>query len=133
VRQLNILGYTVEGGDRETGFVRARKQTSGLGTALLTGKNYHDVLTAAVFEDPTSGQTTLRITAARAEENAIGMFGGNERGIAPSDAGKADANALLRECGATDIVGPVGRTNYESPIQTELLAYPGYVSMIVAD
>lgn len=106
VQQLNLLDYVIEGGARDTGFVRGRKQTSGLGTAIFTGKNYHDVLTASVFENPTTGETTLRVTAARAEENAIGIFGGNQKGIAPSDSGKADANELLASCGVERIVGP---------------------------
>ncbi len=104
VQQLNLLEYTIEGGDRETGFVRGRRQTSGLGTAILTGKNYHDVLTASVFGNPTTGQSTLRVTAARVEESAVGFFGGNEKGIAPSESGKADANELLAQCGAENIV-----------------------------
>lgn len=103
VQQLNLLDYTIEGGDRETGFVRGRKQTSGLGTAILTGKNYHDVLTASVFENPATSERTLRVTAARVQENAIGIFGGNEQGISPSDSGKEDANTLLAQCGAENV------------------------------
>ena len=104
VQQLNLLEYTIESGNRETGFVRGRKQTSGLGTAIFLGKNYHDVLTATVFQNPNTGVTTLRVVAARVEESSFTLFGGNERGIKPSDSGQADANEVLAQCGAENIV-----------------------------
>ena len=31
VAELNIMGYTIEDGNRDAGFVRGRKQTSGMG------------------------------------------------------------------------------------------------------
>ena len=103
VQQLNLLGYTLEDANREAAFARGRKQTSGLGTVLLTGKNYHDVLTVSAFTNPTTNESTLRVTAARMEEQALGLFGGQQRGIAPSDSGKADANAVLAQCGAVNV------------------------------
>lgn len=106
MQQLNMLGYTVEDADRDAGFIRGRKQTSGLGTVLFTGKNYHDVLTVAVFQDPSTKESTLRVTAAQVQEQALGLFGGNEQGMAPSDSGKGDATNLLSRCGVKEVVGP---------------------------
>ena len=105
VQQLNVLGYTIQAGDRSAGFVRASKQTSGLGTALLTGGTYHDVLTASVFENSATGEAVLRVTVAQVEERAVGLFGGNQRQIKPSDAGRADAHELLAACGVEAVSG----------------------------
>ena len=113
VAQLNIMGYTVEDGNKGTGFVRGRKQTSGLGTQLFTGNTHHDVLTASVFDNPATSETNLKVTVTRiADKDAsVGWTAneGPEEGenvLAPSDTGKADAQALLSNCGVTNITGP---------------------------
>jgi len=113
VAQLNILGYTVEDGNKDTGFVRGRKQTSGLGTQLITGNTHHDVLTASAFDNPATGETNLKVTVTRiADKDAsVGWTAneGPEEGenvLAPSETGKADAQALLTNCGVGNISGP---------------------------
>jgi len=113
VAQLNIMGYTVEDGNKDTGFARGRKQTSGLGTQLFTGNTHHDVLTTSVFDNPATGETNLRVTVTRiADKDAsVGWTAneGPEEGenvLAPSDTGKADAQALLTNCGVSNISGP---------------------------
>jgi len=115
VAQLNIMGYTIEDGNSDAGFVRGRKQTSGLGTQIFTGNTYHDLLTASVFDNPSTGETNLRVVASRvAEQDADLLAGLNdepEQGediIAPSDSGKSDAQALLSNCGVSSIMGPSG-------------------------
>lgn len=102
VQQLNVLGYTMEDADRDAGFGRARKQRTGAGTAILTGSNYHDVITFSVFEDPSTGTKTLRVTAAQVAETAFGFGAGNETGVAPSEVGKNDATRILDNCGAEE-------------------------------
>lgn len=113
VAQLNIMGYTVEDGNKDTGFARGRKQTSGLGTQLFTGNTHHDVLTTSVFDNPATGETNLRVTVTRiADKDAsVGWTAneGPEEGenvLAPSDTGKADAQALLQNCGVSNVSGP---------------------------
>ncbi|MDE0358757.1 MAG: hypothetical protein OXN92_13625 [Gammaproteobacteria bacterium] len=114
VAQLNILGYTIEDGNKDTGFVRGRKQTSGLGTQLLTGNAYHDILTATAFDNPGTGETNLRVVASRVADHDISILGGlsdeqpaeGVETIAPSDSGKADARVLLAGCGVNNVVGP---------------------------
>lgn len=115
VAQLNIMGYTIEDGNSDAGFVRGRKQTSGLGTQIFTGNTYHDLLTASVFDNPSTGETNLRVVASRiAEQDADLLAGLNdepEQGediIAPSDSGKEDAQALLFNCGVSNITSPPG-------------------------
>ncbi len=115
VAQLNIMDYTIEDGNSDAGFVRARRQTSGLGTRILTGDTYHDLLTATVFDNPATGETNLRVVASRIAEDDVGIFEAmNDEGdegedvIAPSDSGKADARALLANCGVSNITGPSG-------------------------
>lgn len=113
VAQLNIMGYTIEDGSEDVGFIRGRKQTSGLSAQIFTGNTYHDVLTATAFDNPATDETTLRVVATRiADKDAALGFGigdGAEQGegvLAPSDSGKSDAQALLANCGVTSVVGP---------------------------
>ena len=113
--QLNILGYTIEDGNKDAGFIRGRKQTSGLGTQLFTGASHHELLTATVFDDPATG-TNLRVVAARVADqdtSPLGALGDEspeqgESAIAPSEVGKADARVLLANCGVTNVIGPIG-------------------------
>ncbi len=115
VAELNIMGYTIEDGNRDSGFVRGRKQTSGLGTQIFVGESHHEVLTATVYDDPRTGETTLRVVASRVSDedtSSLGGFGGGgpaegESAIAPSDVGKGDARNLLRACGVDRVIGPV--------------------------
>ena len=120
VAQLNIMGYTIEDGNSDAGFVRGRRQTSGLGTQILTGNTYHDVLVATSFDDPSTGETNLRVVASRVAEQDVGLLGalsdepaqGEDR-IAPSDSGMADAQALLTNCGVSSVTGPArGQEQY---------------------
>jgi hypothetical protein len=93
------LGFTIEGADKDAGFIRASKQSSGLGTALLVGKKYHDQLTVSIFE-ALEGQNTIRVTAAQAEQSAFGL--GNmtkSEGNQPSDSGRQAARDILQRCG----------------------------------
>ena len=119
VAQLNILGYTIEDGNRDTGFVRGRKQTSGLGTQIFTGNTYHDVLTATAFDNPATGETNLRVVATRVAEHDTGLLGAlsdepeeGEDIIAPSDSGKGDARVLLANCGVSSVTTSGGPDSY---------------------
>ncbi len=110
VAQLNILGYTIEDGNSDAGFVRGRKQTSGLGLQIVTGNTYHDVLVATAFDNPATGETNLRVVASRVADHDVGLVGGlgdepeqGEDRIAPSDTGRADAQAVLQGCGVSNI------------------------------
>ncbi len=101
MQQMNALGYTVEAADRDAGFVRGTKQTSGLGTAIFLGKKYHAPLTVAVFEG-VDGTTTMRATAGQVEEAATLILAGNTTVRKPDDDGIADANELLATCGVSE-------------------------------
>jgi hypothetical protein len=112
VAQLNIMGYTIEEAT-EGIVVKGRKQTSGLGLQLFTGNTHHDVLTATAYDNPQTGETNLRVTVTRiADQDASAGFTANdgpEEGedvLAPSDTGKADAQALLQNCGVGNVMGP---------------------------
>ena len=106
------MGYNIEDGNSDTGFVRGRKQTSGLGTQLFTGNTYHDVLTASAFDNPATGETNLRVVATRIADHDVGLLGAltddpeqGEDVLAPSDTGKSDAQALLANCGVSNVTG----------------------------
>ncbi|MYA11311.1 MAG: hypothetical protein F4087_01410 [Gemmatimonadetes bacterium] len=113
VAQLNIMGYTIEDGNADAGFVRGRKQTSGIGTQIITGNTYHDLLTAQVFDNPSTGDTNLTVVASRIAEHDVSLVGAlagdePEQGediIGPSETGKSDARALLGNCGVSNVTG----------------------------
>ncbi len=110
--QLNIMGYNIEDGNADTGYVRGRKQTSGIGTQIITGNTYHDVLTATAFDNPATGETNLRVVASRIADHDVALLGAltdepeqGEDVIGPSDSGKNDARALLANCGVSNVTG----------------------------
>lgn len=98
LRKINEMGFTVANTDRQAGFITAEKQTSGLGTALLTGKKYQDQLTVSIFDNAGSASRTIRVTAAQTNENAIAFGSASRTGVAPSDTGKKAAQELLTVC-----------------------------------
>lgn len=97
LRKVNELGYTVTNTSRESGFISGTKQTSGLGTQLLTGSQYHDQLTVSVFS---AGDTsrTIRVTAGRLDANTNALAT-RTTAVAPTEKGKTDAKAVLESCG----------------------------------
>lgn len=97
LRKLNELGYTVSNTNREAGFISGTKQTSGLGTQILTGSQYHDQLTVSIFDSENGGRQ-IRATAGRVDRNTS-ILGTSTTGVAPTPAGIADADALLKACG----------------------------------
>lgn len=116
VAQLNLMDYTIEDGNLEAGFVRGRRQTSGLVHELFLGQSQHDLLTATVFENPATGDTHMRVVASRIADHDVGLLSGldddEEQGVnrlAPSDTGKADAERLLTNCGVVAVTGSSGR------------------------
>ena len=107
VAQLNIMGYTIEDGNEDAGFVRGRKQTSGFTTEVLTGETRYSVLTATVFDVPANGQTILRVVAIEIAAYRVDMVREEEE-RPPSDAGQSDSRSLLYNCGVTDVMGTGG-------------------------
>lgn len=115
VAQLNLMGYNIEDGNADIGYVRGRKQTSGLAEEILLGNAYVDLLTVSAFDNPQTGATHLRAVASQLADKDISLLGGvsldedweeGERLIEPSETGKADAQALLSNCGVSQITGP---------------------------
>ena len=110
VAQLNLMDYNIEDGNLEAGFIRGRRQTSGVVQELFTGAAHHDILTATVFDNPATGNTHIRVVASRVADHDIGLISGlddeeeqGENQIAPSDSGKADAQRLLANCGVVAV------------------------------
>ena len=91
--KVSELGYSVTNSNAESGFIAATKVATGSGTKLLVGHQYSHVLNVSVVDDGTAAR---RI-------RAIASYGREGYLVGPSDAGKADVNALLQSCGA----GPI--------------------------
>lgn len=115
LRRVNELGYTVTNTDRDAALITGTKQTSGFGTALLTGSNYHEQLTVSVYEGA-DGRRTMRVTAAQVQEDAEGLGRGSRSSSAPGDIGKADAMAVLTSC------APEGAAQQTTTASTEFEA-----------
>lgn len=95
--KVNELGYTITNTNKDAGFIAGTKQTSGLGTKLLTGSEYHDQLTVSIFNQANGGRT-MRATAGRVDQRAS-LLGTSTNTVKPSAAGIADANDVLLACG----------------------------------
>lgn len=95
--KVNELGYTITNTNKEAGFITGTKQTTGLGTQILTGSKYHDQLTVSIFDDGSGGRR-IRVTSGQTQERS-NLLGTSSSGVAPSEKGKADANAVLQACG----------------------------------
>jgi hypothetical protein len=92
------LGYTVSNTNKDAGFIAGTKQTSGLGTKLFLGSEYHDQLTVSIFDATGGTSRTIRVTAGRTDLKG-NLFGTQANATEPTAAGIADANALLQSCG----------------------------------
>ena len=109
------MSYDIQDGNADAGYVVGRKQTSGIGTQIITGNTYHDVLRAQVYDDTNTGNTHLRVVASRIVDQDVSLLGGltdepeqGEDRIAPSESGMSDARALLSNCGVSSISNPPG-------------------------
>ncbi len=101
VAQLNIMGYTI---DAATDGIVVRGSKRHRYWFPLPHR-VHDVLAAASYDNPETGETNLRVTA-WAKEVVESENGWRERVNDPSSRGKADAQTLLRKCGVGDVVRP---------------------------
>ncbi|HEV7920009.1 MAG TPA: hypothetical protein VGR02_04375 [Thermoanaerobaculia bacterium] len=95
---VNSLGYNMQNASKEAGFIKAEKKTNGLGTVIMAGYNVFDAMTASIFKDPSTGSTTLRISAQSDKERAMGWGAGSRAVTEPSVALKADAQKIVSTC-----------------------------------
>ncbi|HEX2201664.1 MAG TPA: hypothetical protein VHG91_00125 [Longimicrobium sp.] len=98
MREVNELGYTVADADRGAGFLRAERDRTSLGDALLGGVQRFDQLTLTVFprEDR---RTVLRVVTDGYEVEARGENRGGRVSGVPSPRADEDARAILSACG----------------------------------
>lgn len=98
MRQVNELGYVVADADREAGFIRADRDRTSLGEAMLGGTESYDQLTLTVYprED---GRTLLRVVPGGYEVEQRGDNKGARVSRVGSDRAYADVQAILLGCG----------------------------------
>lgn len=87
--QLKSLGYTIAAGDSRIGFVRGEKYLPTVERWLLPGTAERHVLTATVFDDPATGESSLQVTAGVRNQDDHGS---------PTEAGSSHANVILAAC-----------------------------------
>ncbi len=92
------MEYVVENTDRESGFIQARKQTSGLGTTLFLGEEHHSAMTVSIFDDPSGVGRAFRVTVGRITADTWGWGQGTENLGKPSDDALAEAEELIATC-----------------------------------
>lgn len=101
VEEMNRMGYIVQIADREAGFVRAQRSTTGFLSLLLEGSRKHDAITFSTFESD-EGDTEVRVTAA-GYSRASYRTGRRERTetgpVRPDSETREDARRLYRRCG----------------------------------
>lgn len=97
LRKINELGYTISNTNKEAGFITGDKQTSGLGTRLLSGSQYTSVLTVSIFDAPSTVGRRMRVTAAQVRERS-NLFTTSKNAEKPSDVGISDAKTVLEAC-----------------------------------
>jgi hypothetical protein len=100
VTRLNALDFTLQQVDRQSGLIVAQKKTRR-GPTIISGVRTADKITAAIFPDATTKQTTLRLTATTVfeEVTVTGAAGGRDENE-PSEDLKAQAATILRACTA---------------------------------
>ena len=115
MQQLAAMNYTVDDVDRESGWVRARKQTSGATRDFLTGEAKHGILVVTIIDAEGNGQM-IRVTAGEITEDVFGIGRGAETVRAPSDETRRDARSLLIECAGSE--GLLGVLAEQPPTDT---------------
>ncbi|HEX2189810.1 MAG TPA: hypothetical protein VHG51_12965 [Longimicrobiaceae bacterium] len=98
MREVNERGYVVADADREAGFIRADRDRTGLGDALLGGIEKYDQLTLTIYPRR-DGRTLLRVVTGGYEVQARGDDAGARVSAVGSEHAAADAQAILAACG----------------------------------
>lgn len=99
--QVMAMGYTIEDGNSEMGFLRASKVTTGTGTVILSGKQYADTISVSVAE--VNGKTTLQVNGLTRQANVLGGGLAQPQGAVTntftSEAVKEHVATILSVCG----------------------------------
>ena len=98
MQQLSAMGYIVDDLDRESGFIRARKQTSGTARFLFAGEAKHSALIVSIFEEVGGDGQVMRVTAGTITEDTWGIGRGAESMGTPSMDTTNEAQQILVEC-----------------------------------
>jgi len=93
--ELSKLGYTIEAGDKDVGFIRGEKAEGG--NDIFSGDQNFRVLKVAVFT--ADGQVWIRVTAFRQAQNDKG----ERKNITVQGGVESDARAVLTACGKGEV------------------------------
>jgi len=99
VREVNERDFVVVDARRDSGFLRAERDRTGLTDALLGDARVLDQLTVSLYRDA-SERTVMRVTAERIEVPTAGASAGARIARPGTAEGRAAAAAILEACAA---------------------------------
>lgn len=94
MRSVNELRYEVIAADRGAGFLRARRETTGMLGGILTQSESFDILTVTIYPSAT-GMPMIRVVARGEDRDSEGRDA-----TVASEQGYRDAATIRAECGA---------------------------------
>jgi hypothetical protein len=99
VREVNERDFVVVDASRDSGFLRAERDRTGLTDALLGDTRVLDQLTVSLYRDA-SERTVMRVTAERVEVPTAGASAGARIAGPGTAEGRAAATEILEACAA---------------------------------
>jgi hypothetical protein len=99
VREVNERDFVVVDASRDSGFLRAERDRTGLTDALLGDVRVLDQLTVSLYRDA-SERTVMRVTAERIDVPTAGASAGTRIARPGTAEGRAAAAAILEACAA---------------------------------
>ena len=109
MQELSTMGYVVDDVDRESSYIRARKQTSGTARFLFAGEAKHSALIITILDAVVGEGQTMRVTAGVITEDTWGIGRGAESLGSPSEETIDEAQALMTECaGSAGVIESIG-------------------------
>ena len=99
LQQINRLEYVVLDANKDAGFIRAERKTSGGAGEVIWNRATHDQLTAAVYPE-TSGRASLRLTATTTSQKDHGDGAGQRTAQTTSTRAKQDVATVVAACSA---------------------------------
>jgi hypothetical protein len=97
LRELTRLNYVLLGADRDAGFIRAERKTSGGVLSVLGGADFYSEISVTVLPATTGSGSQLRVHSTMAKDEGRGRTTRDMHNTGPA---KKDADLLHAACGS---------------------------------